>query len=58
VSAALRPAQVVDYWRRAGEREQWFSKDPAFDRDFHHRFLALHRAAAQQEFLRSGRFAG
>jgi uncharacterized protein (DUF924 family) len=49
VSAALRPARVVDYWRRAGERGQWFGKDPAFDRDFHDRFLALHQAAAGHE---------
>lgn len=43
------PAHVVDYWRRAGARGQWFSKDPAFDRDFHDRFLALHLAAARRE---------
>ena len=49
MSAALRPAQVVDYWRQAGQRGQWFSKDPAFDRDFHGRFLALHLAAARRE---------
>jgi uncharacterized protein (DUF924 family) len=40
---------VIDYWRQAGERGQWFSKDPAFDRDFHDRFLALHLAASRRE---------
>ena len=40
---------VVDYWRRAGERGRWFSKDPAFDRDFRERFLALHLAASRRE---------
>ena len=41
--------RVADYWRRAGERGRWFAKDPAFDRDFHDRFLALHLAAARRE---------
>lgn len=40
---------VVDYWRQAGARGQWFSKDPAFDRDFRERFLALHLAASRRE---------
>lgn len=42
--------RVVSYWRQAGERGQWFSKAPAFDREFHDRFLALHLAAARREF--------
>ncbi len=38
-------AAVIDFWWQAGP-EAWFAKDPAFDRAFHDRFLALHRAAA------------
>lgn len=49
MNGALQAAQVVDYWRQAGERGQWFGKDPAFDRDFHDRFLPLHLAAARGE---------
>ena len=49
MNAALLTEQVVDYWQQAGERGQWFSKDPAFDRDFHDRFLALHLAASRRE---------
>ncbi|WP_234263841.1 DUF924 family protein [Hydrogenophaga sp. NFH-34] len=41
--------RVVDYWRDAGEEGQWFRHDPAFDRDFRERFLALHEAAARGE---------
>lgn len=41
--------RVVEYWRRAGERGEWFSKRPAFDRDFRERFLALHLAASRRE---------
>ena len=40
---------VVHYWRQAGRRGQWFAKDPAFDREFRERFLALHLAAARRE---------
>ena len=37
---------VVDFWREAGP-DMWFAKDPAFDRRFRERFLALHEAAAR-----------
>ena len=39
---------IVDFWREAG-RDRWFTKDPAFDRQFHDRCLALHEAAAAGE---------
>ncbi len=39
-------AEVLAYWRRAGDNGDWFGKRPAFDRDFGQRFLALHEAAA------------
>ena len=41
-------ATVVAFWREAGPA-RWFRKDPAFDADFHTRFLALHMAAARRE---------
>lgn len=41
-------AAVVSFWKEAGQ-ERWFSPDPAFDRDFSARFLALHWAAARGE---------
>ncbi len=47
--AAPPPADavaVVDFWRQAGP-DRWFAKDPAFDRLFRERFLALHEAAAR-----------
>lgn len=37
---------LVDFWRAAG-RDRWFTKDPAFDRDFADRFGHLHEAAAR-----------
>ncbi len=43
------PAEVLDYWRRAGAAGQWFRKDTAFDRDFSERFAALHARAAGGE---------
>ncbi len=39
-------AELLDYWRRAGEAGDWFGHRPAFDRDFGSRFRALHEAAA------------
>jgi uncharacterized protein (DUF924 family) len=42
------PSNVVSYWRNAGA-DQWFSKDPAFDRSFRERFMALHMAASRDE---------
>ena len=47
--AAPPPADavaVVGFWRQAGP-DRWFAKDPAFDRLFRERFLALHEAAAR-----------
>ncbi|OZI61366.1 DUF924 family protein [Bordetella genomosp. 11] len=41
-------AAVIQFWRDAGPRK-WFSKDPAFDAEFAHRFAALHLAAARRE---------
>jgi uncharacterized protein (DUF924 family) len=38
-------SSVIDFWRAAGP-EQWFAKDPDFDRRFRERFLVLHDAAA------------
>jgi len=49
VSDVLLQMRVVGYWRQAGQRGQWFSKDPAFDRDFHDRFLPLHLAASRRK---------
>ncbi|MBH1964719.1 MAG: DUF924 family protein [Comamonadaceae bacterium] len=40
---------VVAYWREAGEKGNWFRKEPAFDRDFRNRFFHLHDAAARRE---------
>lgn len=39
-------AGVVDFWRRAGEQDEWFSHSPTFDTVFRDRFLALHEQAA------------
>jgi uncharacterized protein (DUF924 family) len=39
-------AELVAFWRKAGP-SRWFAKDPAFDRDFRERYLALHEAAAR-----------
>ena len=41
---------VVDFWREAGPG-RWFAKDPAFDRTFRDRFLALHEAATRGELV-------
>ncbi|MBL4916288.1 DUF924 family protein [Tabrizicola sp. DMG-N-6] len=38
---------VVDYWHAAGDRGEWFSKRPGFDRDFRDRFQTLHETAAE-----------
>ena len=49
--AQVAPAEamaVVDFWQEAGPG-RWFAKDPAFDRRFRERFLALHEAAARGE---------
>lgn len=49
--SAVRPADVVEFWRAAGPA-LWFAKDAAFDRRFREGFLRLHEAAA------AGRLAG
>ncbi|MET4579991.1 DUF924 family protein [Ottowia thiooxydans] len=41
--------EIVAYWREAGDKGNWFRKDPAFDRDFRNRFLRLHEAAGRRE---------
>jgi uncharacterized protein (DUF924 family) len=38
--------EVVEFWRKAGP-DLWFAKNPAFDRLFHERFLALHEMVAR-----------
>lgn len=40
--------EVVDFWRKAGHAK-WFTKDPAFDREFRERFDRLYLAAARRE---------
>ncbi len=45
---ASRPGDVLRFWREAGP-DRWFRKDPAFDRQFHDRFVGLHFAAARRE---------
>jgi uncharacterized protein (DUF924 family) len=40
---------VTAYWREAGSKKKWFSKDTAFDADFKARFEAVHHAAARGE---------
>jgi uncharacterized protein (DUF924 family) len=42
-------AEVLAFWRRAGEAGLWFRKDAAFDREFAERFRELHMAAARRE---------
>jgi uncharacterized protein (DUF924 family) len=42
---AIKPAEVVAFWREAGP-EKWFKKDDSFDRDIRERFGALHAEAA------------
>lgn len=42
-------AEVVAFWRRAGEAGLWFRKDADFDREFAERFGELHLAAARRE---------
>src|SRR5689334_6007707 len=40
--------QVVDFWRSAGP-QRWFTKDPAFDREFSDKCLRLHERALAGE---------
>ena len=39
-------ADIVGFWKQAGDRGRWFDKDKGFDRQFHERFLDLHMAVA------------
>jgi uncharacterized protein (DUF924 family) len=48
VATGGQAADVVRFWRDAGA-DQWFRKDPAFDRGFRAHFLDLHLAAARRE---------
>lgn len=43
-----RPAEVIAFWRDAGDRK-WFARDDAFDAEFERRFAAAHFAAARRE---------
>jgi uncharacterized protein (DUF924 family) len=40
--------EIVGFWHEAGP-DRWFTKDPAFDKAFHDRFLDSHVAAAKRE---------
>jgi uncharacterized protein (DUF924 family) len=42
-------ADIVAFWRHAGEVGLWFRKDASFDREFAERFRDLHMAAARRE---------
>lgn len=42
-------ADVVAFWRAAGDAGDWFGQRPAYDREFRDRFLALHERAAAGE---------
>jgi len=44
----LEAGAVVDFWRAAGP-QQWFAKDPAFDRSFRESFAGMYEAAARGE---------
>lgn len=39
-------SQVLDFWFREADREQWFKKDEGFDAEIRRRFLALSEALA------------
>ena len=45
MAEAVKPADVVSFWRDAGPKK-WFEKDESFDRDIRDRFGALHADAA------------
>ncbi|MDP3544808.1 MAG: DUF924 family protein [Phreatobacter sp.] len=47
-TALPAPAEVVTFWRQAGE-DAWFTKDEAFDARFRDRFWNAHFAAARRE---------
>ena len=46
---AAHPADVVNFWREAGEK-RWFEKDPAFDDAIRLKFEPSHHAAARGEY--------
>lgn len=39
------PADVIEFWRKAGE-EKWFKASPEFDKEVRERFSRVHDAAA------------
>lgn len=43
IDTASGIAEVIDYWERS--RNDWFSHDPEFDRDFRDRFADLYASA-------------
>ena len=47
--SAVRPGDVLDFWRRAGQ-ERWFRGGAAFDAQCREGFLDAHHAAARREF--------
>ena len=44
-----RAAEVVDYWRAAGDRGDWFAHRPDFDREFREPFYDLYERAAARD---------
>lgn len=42
-------AEVVSFWREAGDKDLWFEKSAAFDEEFRARFLDLHMAVAARQ---------
>ena len=46
--AAVRPADVLAFWRDAGP-SKWFNGGADFDAECRHRFLDAHHAAARRE---------
>jgi uncharacterized protein (DUF924 family) len=46
---AARPADIVHFWREAGET-RWFEKDAAFDDAIRLKFEPIHHAAARGEY--------
>ena len=48
LTTTIAPADVLAFWRAAGP-DKWFAKDEAFDAEIAARFVALWRAAANNE---------
>src|SRR5688572_28983670 len=45
----MTPNDVLDFWFKDSKPEQWFRKDPAFDRQIRDRFSDLHARASVGE---------